>query len=102
MSDEISEQPQESVEEEKKSNPWLIVLIVCGVLACILIGALIILNWPSSEPPPPTVEDNSWQKVQDAGLLKVATSADYPPFSYYDDEYQIDGFDIALIKEIGR
>ncbi len=87
--------------EQKNFNFWWIILIVCAVLACILIGALIFVNMGSSEPPPPTVEDNSWQRVKDAGVLRVATSADYPPFSFYNDDYQIDGFDAALIKEIG-
>ncbi len=35
-------------------------------------------------------------------MLRVGTSADYPPFEYYDDEFQLDGFDIALIRQIGQ
>ncbi len=95
--EDLSTQP-----EQKKTNPWVIILIICAVLACLLVGALMVLNWPDSEPPPPpAAQDESWQKVQEAGVLRVATSADYPPFSFYNDDYQIDGFDVALIKEIG-
>jgi ABC-type amino acid transport substrate-binding protein len=55
----------------------------------------------------PTVErpgaaDDSWRKVQQAGVLRVGTSADYPPFEYDNDEFQLDGFDIALIQAIGQ
>ncbi len=32
----------------------------------------------------------------------VGTSADYPPFAFYDDKFQLDGFDIALMKAIGE
>jgi polar amino acid transport system substrate-binding protein len=46
--------------------------------------------------------DDSWAKVQQAGKLVVGTSADYAPFESYNAQYQIDGFDIALIKEIAK
>ncbi len=32
----------------------------------------------------------------------VGTSADYPPFEFLNDKFQIDGFDPALIREIGK
>jgi polar amino acid transport system substrate-binding protein len=46
--------------------------------------------------------DDSWAKVQQAGKLLVGTSADYAPFESYNAQFQIDGFDIALINEIGK
>jgi ABC-type amino acid transport substrate-binding protein len=51
---------------------------------------------------PGQAADDSWAKVQQAGKLVVGTSADYAPFESYNAQYQIDGFDIALIKEIAR
>jgi polar amino acid transport system substrate-binding protein len=53
-----------------------------------------------AEPAEPA--DDSWTKVQQAGKLIVGTSADYPPFESYNDKYQIDGFDIALINEVAK
>ncbi len=46
-------------------------------------------------------QDPSWQIVQQAGVLRVGTSADYAPFEYYNDKFALDGFDIALIQQIG-
>ena len=46
--------------------------------------------------------DDSWEKVKQAGKLLVGTSADYAPFESYNDKYQIDGFDIAVINEIAK
>src|SRR5512139_2692576 len=46
--------------------------------------------------------DDSWTRVQQAGKLVVGTSADYAPFESYNDKYQIDGFDVALINEIAK
>ncbi len=40
--------------------------------------------------------------MQASGVLRVGTAADYPPFSYFDENGQIDGFDIALINELAR
>ena len=51
---------------------------------------------------PGQTTDESWEKVQKAGKLLVGTSADYAPFESYNDQYQIDGFDIALINEIAK
>jgi ABC-type amino acid transport substrate-binding protein/heat shock protein HslJ len=50
---------------------------------------------------PPAV-DSSWDRIQAAGKIVVGTSADYPPFESYVGSGQIDGFDIALMDEIGR
>jgi polar amino acid transport system substrate-binding protein len=46
--------------------------------------------------------DDSWDRIQAAGKILVGTSADYPPFESYVAPGQIDGFDIALMDEIGR
>ncbi len=43
-----------------------------------------------------------WQNIQERGVMIVGTSADYPPFEYYNQNYEIDGFDMALIKEVAR
>lgn len=46
--------------------------------------------------------DETWQRIQTAGLLNVGTSLDYPPYARYDPSAQPDGFDIALMREVGR
>jgi polar amino acid transport system substrate-binding protein len=65
---------------------------------------------PTEAPPDETVPttapeegvgDPVWQQIQSSGMIRVGTSADYPPFEYYVEGTEIDGFDIALIKEIG-
>ena len=89
-------------QNQKKTNPWMIVLIICAAVAFMLVLALIVINVAKPAPEPPIAQDDSWQKVLDAGVLQVATSADYPPFTYYNDDYVIDGFDPALIEEIGK
>ena len=78
---------------------WVIplVLVLCVALACI--GVFIYNQLQGDQAAVP--EDDSWARIQEAGVLRVATSADYPPFSYYNKEYVIDGFDPALIRDIG-
>ena len=49
----------------------------------------------------PEVQD-VWANVQQAGKIVVGTSADYPPFAFYNNKFQIDGFDIALMNAIGE
>ena len=79
---------------------WVIplVLVLCVTLTCL---AIFIYNWLQDDPPP-IVADDSWSRVQEAGVLRVATSADYPPFVFHNDDYLIDGFDPALIRDVGE
>ena len=58
-------------------------------------------NAPQPTPTPQPAE-TSWQNVQSAGKLIVGISPDYPPFEFFDGQYQYDGFDIALIKEVAN
>lgn len=51
---------------------------------------------------PPTPVPDLWQQIQQDGKMTVGVSADYPPFEFYDDELQLDGFDIALMQAIGQ
>jgi polar amino acid transport system substrate-binding protein len=46
-------------------------------------------------------EKSKWAEVQNANKIVVGTSADYPPFEYVNENDEYDGFDIALIREIG-
>ncbi len=52
--------------------------------------------------PTPAPVDETWQRIQSAGALRVGTSLDYPPYANYDATSQPDGFDVALMREIGR
>lgn len=78
---------------------WVIPLVIGLCVSLVCIGAFV-FNWLQDDAPPTTTDD-SWVRVQEAGVLKVATSADYPPFSFYNEFLEIDGFDPALIREIG-
>jgi arginine/lysine/histidine transporter system substrate-binding protein len=88
--------PDEQAGENQKKPFWPWVL---GIFAVMLIGAIVLLVF--SLRAPQTAEDDSWERVKLAGVLRVATSADYPPFSYYNQDFKIDGFDPALINAIG-
>jgi polar amino acid transport system substrate-binding protein len=61
-----------------------------------------VIPTPAEATVEPGAVDDSWERIQAAGRLLVGTSADYPPFEWYVAEGQIDGFDIALMDEIGR
>ncbi|MCS6907516.1 MAG: ABC transporter substrate-binding protein [Anaerolineales bacterium] len=42
------------------------------------------------------------ERIKQAGVIKVGTSADYPPFEYVDESGNKVGFDIELMEEIGK
>lgn len=56
---------------------------------------------PPTATPLPEAEMGAWERVQAEGKIVVGVAADYPPFEYYNDQFQLDGFDIALMREIG-
>ena len=100
-----AEPPPEEPKEEK-SRTWLYVLI--GVVAVLLIALIAFALFGTSStpeappPPPPEAGDDSWAKIEAAGVMRVGTAADYRPFEYYNESLVIDGFDIALIQEVGN
>jgi polar amino acid transport system substrate-binding protein len=51
---------------------------------------------------PTSSGDLVWDRVQSEGKIVFGTSADYPPFEYYDADYEIIGFDAALARNIGE
>ena len=56
---------------------------------------------PSATSPAPQ-SDDVWDRIVANKKIVVGTSWDYPPFSSVDPNFQVVGFDIALIEEIGR
>jgi len=58
---------------------------------------------PTSTPEPlPPQPDPVWERIQANGKMIVGISADYPPFAYVNEDYTIDGFDVAMVKTIGQ
>ena len=49
--------------------------------------------------PPPL---DAWATVKNRGQLVVGTSADYPPFAFYTDEFELAGYDVALARLLGE
>jgi ABC-type amino acid transport substrate-binding protein len=47
-------------------------------------------------------EDEVWNRIQERGVFTVATDASYPPFSVYDENGNLFGFDVDLADAIGR
>jgi len=91
-----------------------IILVVVVVLTCLmaaLVALLITLlflkqsgqtDQPAWTNQPTPIADSSWSQIQASGRILVGISADYPPFEYYNDDLQLDGFDIALMREVGE
>lgn len=45
---------------------------------------------------------NHLEAIKEAGMIKVGTSADYPPFESVDESGNYTGFDIDLMNEVGK
>ncbi len=56
---------------------------------------------PTKGPDAPATTDDL-AKVKSAGKISVGTSADYPPYAFYNSQYKVDGFDVALINDIAK
>lgn len=73
-----------------------------NVLALLLITAILLSSCRGAEPTPGVTTDATWERIQKNGKIVVGTSMDYPPFEYIDENFVADGFDIALIRELGK
>ena len=85
----------------------LSVILVLSLIGLCVIGILFFANLtnsndtannPPTETPTPATAAGMCLKN---GRLVVGTSADYPPFETFTNTFTLDGFDIALMKEIG-
>nr|WP_281169461.1 transporter substrate-binding domain-containing protein [Enterococcus caccae] len=47
-------------------------------------------------------KDESWKKVEETKKLTVATSGTLFPSSYYNDKNELTGYDVDIIKEVGK
>ncbi|MDQ2087650.1 transporter substrate-binding domain-containing protein [Herbivorax sp. ANBcel31] len=55
-------------------------------------------TFPDEEP----ADDDSLQRVLDAGEISFAMSGGYAPFNYYDGDGELTGFDIDIGKEVAN
>ena len=107
-----NQSPPPSVQksDSTKTLYWVlgIIAVVLVVLLCVL-GYLIFFSGdaekaptPEVTVPPPTGQDLTWEQILASGQLAAGTSGDYPPFAFYNNSYQLDGFDVAMVQEIAR
>lgn len=90
MDTEKSFQPKTFLEGEFKMKKLNILLVVLFLMAGALVGCA-------------SQETNSvLNEIQEAGVVVVGTSADYPPYEYVDESGDYTGFDIELMTEIAK
>ncbi len=87
-----------------------ILFIILALAACVVVGCRpgqsVAPTTPTPTPLPTATPVPSpaeaWARIQATGKIVVGTSADYPPFAAYNENFKIEGFDIALIEAIGE
>ncbi|MCC5889828.1 MAG: transporter substrate-binding domain-containing protein [Alkalibacterium sp.] len=47
-------------------------------------------------------EDSSWADVEEEGVLTVGTSGTYAPITFFDENNELTGFEVELVREIGE
>jgi ABC-type amino acid transport substrate-binding protein len=45
-------------------------------------------------------QDGSLRRVEKAGRIRIAMNGDYPPFSYYNEKKELEGFDVEVARLI--
>lgn len=49
-----------------------------------------------------TTEDISWSSIEEEGVLTVGTSGTYAPITFLNDENELTGFEVELVRELGE
>ncbi len=55
---------------------------------------------PAAPTAAPIAADDAWSRIQKSGVIRVGSPLDNPPFNMRNDEFQPDGFDVALMNEL--
>ena len=76
--------------------------IVAVILLLSLLPAAALASAGASVEQETPAATSDWERIQQAGKLVFGTSADYPPFEFYNSNYELDGFDIALARALGE
>ncbi len=83
-----------------------IILLIC-VITVVLIAIIFGLDFfrgksvPTATPTAPQV-DLVWQRINQNHKIVVGISPDYPPFAYVDQNFAVQGYDLALVQEVGK
>jgi polar amino acid transport system substrate-binding protein len=87
----------------KRWKSLLPLLCLLTLLAAVVPAAADAVTAPQAPRQQQTLDNSEdWTRVQDAGKIVVGTSADYEPFEFYNSNFELDGFDIVLMKELGK
>jgi polar amino acid transport system substrate-binding protein len=86
----------------KQSLQTMWLLAVMALLATLLPAALLASDTPGIQQQPMPDPATDWERVQAAGKIVFGTAADYSPFEFYNSNFELDGFDIALARAIGE
>ncbi len=46
--------------------------------------------------------DETWQRIQEQGVVRVGMDASYPPFEWIDEQGEFVGYDVDLARELAR
>ena len=72
-------------------------MLVIGLAGLTLLAGLWLVRAPSE-----TAKDETWERIQREGVMRIAMDASYPPFEFTDENGNLAGFDIDLARELGR
>lgn len=74
------------------------------VITNIILGSALFLTACGTDSQEDTSSENTaWDDIQEAGVLRAATSGTYYPNSYHDEETnELTGFEVEILREIGE
>lgn len=74
------------------------------VITTIILGSALFLTACGTDSQEDTSSENTaWDDIQEAGVLRAATSGTYYPNSYHDEETnELTGFEVEILREIGE
>ncbi len=85
------------------------------ILLCALISSLCLIGCASNATPQSTAtpslpiptatppnHDPTWDRIQSSKIWRIGTSGNYAPFAFYNEQNELDGFDVQLGKALAE
>ena len=80
----------------------ILIVVVIAIAALVFTGCSTLNQGTAANAPEASKLDNLFGKIKAEGVIRIGTEGTYAPFTFYNKEGKLTGFDVEIAEEIAR